>query len=60
MIFNVPSGSKHRLFYDSCMRSVMGQCMMNWQLGSAVKYCEVKEESNCPGLEWYRKTIKKF
>ena len=61
MIFNVPSSSKHRLFYTSCMRSVMGCCMMNWQLGSAdSKSYEVKEVSDCPGLELFRKTIKKF
>ena len=61
MIFNVMSSSEHRLFYDSCMRSVMGQCMMNWQLGGADSKCyEVKEGSNCLGLGGFRKTIKKF
>lgn len=29
MIFNVPSSTKHRLFYDSCKRNVTAQCMRN-------------------------------
>lgn len=61
MIFNVPSSSKHRLFYDSCMRGVTEQCMTNRQLESAdSKCCEVEDGSICPGLEWFWKTIKKF
>ena len=43
------------------MRSVTGWCMMNGQLGSAdSKSYEVKELSDCPGLEWLRKIVKKF
>ena len=35
--------------------------MMNGQLGSAdSKSYEVKELSDCPGLEWLRKIVKKF
>lgn len=61
MIFNIPSSSKHRLFYDSNMRSVMGQRMTNWQLGDAdTKCCEVEKGSDCSGLEWFRETIKKI
>lgn len=59
MIFNVPSSSKHRLRYDSCMRSVMGQCMMNWQLGSAdSKCCEVEEGASALGWNGFGRPLK--
>lgn len=61
MICNVPSSSKHWLFQDSCVRSVVGHCMMNWQLGSADSEChQVMEGAVALGWNALRGLVKKF